>query len=414
MAPAPRRRRAACSSTASLAAIAVLLAGCPGAAAAAAGTSDIGGGAPLPQPLPADGSKRCAGRRVLVPTGRPFTGAPPETMPDDLRWAYTRCGAIPEAPTYYVDDTRGGKGLHVKFRAAAFEAQLEGARRTVAHESPSRMLGKAGWVAEAMKRHAGVLANATVLVVGSQQPTFETLALALGARAVTTVEFQTLTYEHPAVTTVTPAQVAADPGRHRGAYDVVLSINAYQHDGTGRYGGPLSPDADLMSMDELREFYLRPGGRGLLFLTVPVGPDAVVWNLHRRYGPVRLPLLLEGWDVYDRVGWDDIMLTMAAPVTKPYAPVHVLRPAAASAGGAAAQAAAAAAAAGGSAASAAGSPVPAAAAAAAGGAGQHRGTPPPDAPAPPAPATSSPTPQTTESARRPGRLPPAARYNDEL
>ena len=35
---------------------------------------------------------------------------------------------------------------------------------------------------------------------------------------------------------------------------------------------------------------LKPGG--LLLLTVPVGPDVLVFNLHRRYGPARLPLLL--------------------------------------------------------------------------------------------------------------------------
>ena len=35
---------------------------------------------------------------------------------------------------------------------------------------------------------------------------------------------------------------------------------------------------------------------GLLLLTVPIGPDVVVWNLHRRYGVARLPHLLWGWD----------------------------------------------------------------------------------------------------------------------
>ena len=39
--------------------------------------------------------------------------------------------------------------------------------------------------------------------------------------------------------------------------------------------------------------FVRAGGR--LLLSVPVGPDALVWNLHRRYGAVRLPLLLHGW-----------------------------------------------------------------------------------------------------------------------
>lgn len=58
---------------------------------------------------------------------------------------------------------------------------------------------------------------------------------------------------------------------------------------SGRYGDPLNPDADLEAMARVRSI-LKPGG--LLLLTVPVGPDVLVFNLHRRYGPARLPLLL--------------------------------------------------------------------------------------------------------------------------
>ena len=39
---------------------------------------------------------------------------------------------------------------------------------------------------------------------------------------------------------------------------------------------------------------LKEGGK--FILTVPIGPDMVVWNLQRRYGRTRLPLLLEGWE----------------------------------------------------------------------------------------------------------------------
>lgn len=41
----------------------------------------------------------------------------------------------------------------------------------------------------------------------------------------------------------------------------------------GRYGDPLDPDGDLKAM-KLVYSMLKPGG--LLFLTVPVGPDVVV------------------------------------------------------------------------------------------------------------------------------------------
>ena len=55
---------------------------------------------------------------------------------------------------------------------------------------------------------------------------------------------------------------------------------------------------------------LKPGGR--LMLSVPVGPDVVVWNLHRRYGPARLPMLMHGWEEVGRFGWEEHRLTEAA------------------------------------------------------------------------------------------------------
>ena len=68
---------------------------------------------------------------------------------------------------------------------------------------------------------------------------------------------------------------------------------------------------------------LRPGGR--LLLTVPVGPDALVWNLHRRYGPARLPLLLQGWEEVERFGWEEARLTAPASTRRSYEPLFLLR-----------------------------------------------------------------------------------------
>lgn len=80
------------------------------------------------------------------------------------------------------------------------------------------------------------------------------------------------------------------------------------HPPPGRYGDPLNPDADLEAMAKARSI-LKPGG--LLFLTVPVGPDVLVFNLHRRYGPARLPLLL-GLDRAER----SMLLSAAALVAQ--------------------------------------------------------------------------------------------------
>ena len=50
---------------------------------------------------------------------------------------------------------------------------------------------------------------------------------------------------------------------------------------------------------------------GILFLTVPIGPDLLVWNLMRIYGPIRLPHLLNSrpWVELGRYGWDEDRLT---------------------------------------------------------------------------------------------------------
>ncbi len=34
----------------------------------------------------------------------------------------------------------------------------------------------------------------------------------------------------------------------------------------------------------------------------------MVWNLHRIYGPVRLPLLLDGWSVLACSGFEDVVV----------------------------------------------------------------------------------------------------------
>jgi hypothetical protein len=90
-------------------------------------------------------------------------------------------------------------------------------------------------------------------------------------------------------------------GTHRPTFDMVVSISNFEHDGLGRYGDPIDPDGDLRAMNEMRSL-VSPGG--VLILGVPVARDAVVWNAHRLYGRVRLPLLLRGWSVEAFVGFD--------------------------------------------------------------------------------------------------------------
>ena len=111
-------------------------------------------------------------------------------------------------------------------------------------------------------------------------------------------------------------------------FDIAMSISSFEHDGLGRYGDPLNPDGDIIAMRSTRRllkrgiffrandaitvvrarhsltlthypalsFAKRVAG-GVLLLAIPCGADAVVWNIHRVYGPHRLPQLLRGWSL---------------------------------------------------------------------------------------------------------------------
>jgi hypothetical protein len=72
---------------------------------------------------------------------------------------------------------------------------------------------------------------------------------------------------------------------------------------------------------------------------VPLGLDKVVFNAHRIYGRVRLPLLINGWNLVDSFGFEEKLLyrdtkkgwmpkkndgTLMHPEYPEYSPVLVL------------------------------------------------------------------------------------------
>lgn len=73
--------------------------------------------------------------------------------------------------------------------------------------------------------------------------------------------------------------------------DFIVSFSSIEHSGLGRYGDPIDPLGDIREMEKIK-CLLKPGGK--LFLGFPIGRDEVVFNLHRVYGRLRLPLLFEG------------------------------------------------------------------------------------------------------------------------
>jgi hypothetical protein len=135
-----------------------------------------------------------------------------------------------------------------------------------------------------------------VLIAGSVYPQYECFALLHGGYPVT-VEYNPRVTTDERLVFFTPDQFAALGVK----LEAAISISSYEHDGLGRYGDPLGPDNDLATMAQLRG-QLVPGA--LLYLSVPIGRDTLVWNAHRIYGPARLPLMLDGWELL-RIFSDD-------------------------------------------------------------------------------------------------------------
>lgn len=212
--------------------------------------------------------------------------------------AFSRNGRIPVLSgtrSLFVDDSFGGAGSDYAYSASSIAAH--GARAEV--EEPV--------VAALLRAYARFVTK--VVVLGSQKPGIEGLLLRVNARArVLTVEYNRLALDHPRVRVVRGNALPARLGRVR----LAVAVDALQHDGLGRYGDPVCPDADLVAMDRLRN------RTSLLLLSVPTAErDAVVWNAHRVYGPLRLPLLLRGWTVLERRPWDNGVLKRTVFMLRP-------------------------------------------------------------------------------------------------
>lgn len=139
--------------------------------------------------------------------------------------------------------------------------------------------------------------NKKIAVIGSISPWIEAMLLNLN-NEVTTVEFNV-----PETTTTQLKCISYwDFQKNDILYDCIVTYSSIEHSGLGRYGDPLDPDGDLKCMNDIHKSLVKDG---ILVWGAPVGHDAVVWNVHRIYGKIRLPMMFEnfverGWIGCDR------------------------------------------------------------------------------------------------------------------
>lgn len=276
---------------------------------------------------------------------------PPKIISNNLILNYTLNNKIP-LEYYYINDTLEGNSTHYIYTTKQINSMIISTNKyynkikllyTIYLENNNnnhennennnkdelfiKQLKKEDLIYFSLIKYVNYINNSKIGIIGSTSPWIECLLLSLNAQEITTIEYNKLTYgnqNETKIRTISYEQFDEFYNNSVGYFDILFSLSSFDHDGLGRYGDPLNPNGDLDSMKKVKTL-LKPD-TGLLFLTVPIGADIIVYNLHRRYGPIRLPLLLDQWDIVDRIGWNEAKFNEKSNWRQTYEPVFILKP----------------------------------------------------------------------------------------
>ena len=174
-------------------------------------------------------------------------------------------------------------------------------------EIGSYSLAEVGLVRLAFNETIGQAFGSIGLVMGSELPWVECLALSAGAKAVWTFEYGNINSTHPRMFARPYKEMAA--GFASGTIsqvDWIATFSSLEHSGLGRYGDPLNPDGDKEALQQAW-CMLKPGGT--LILGIPMSCQRngfIEFNAHRFYGFERLAHISSGYQLIGFVGGCDI------------------------------------------------------------------------------------------------------------
>ena len=141
------------------------------------------------------------------------------------------------------------------------------------------------------------------LVMGSERPWLECLALNMDADTVWTWEYGRVVSTHPRLKAKPYKAMAADFASGALApFDWVASFSSLEHSGLGRYGDALNPEGDAEALQQAL-CMLKPGGVLLLGLpSVCRATGFIEFNAHRVYGYERLAYIARDFEL---IGFTD-------------------------------------------------------------------------------------------------------------
>lgn len=171
------------------------------------------------------------------------------------------------------------------------------------------------WLYQALKKHS--IKNKEVVIVGSEQPWYETIACVYSGNGCSCLEYNKRICESDEI-----KYYQYDTYKDLPKFDVCISVSSIEHSGLGRYGDNIDPMGDIKAMKDIKNILKKDG---LFFLSVPIGEDRVMWNAHRVYGKTRLKLLLNGWECIDTYGMSDELLETDKNSFSTIQPILVLK-----------------------------------------------------------------------------------------
>jgi len=218
-------------------------------------------------------------------------------IPDDLLSNFTLNYSIPVH--YSFNDFRIANNLPAKWTVDYIDKYRSQLRKRVPYGSYNSKD-----IYLALDKYASLaIKDKQCAVIGSEHPWIEAALLEYKALRVTTIEYATIYSNVSRLFTITPMDFARKQQNEtdrRELFDSVWSYSSLEHDGLGRYQDPLNPYGDLQTMTKIT-CILKPGG--FVFLGLPLNiNDSLEFNLHRLYGPIRLPLVYRYFHVVEVLG----------------------------------------------------------------------------------------------------------------
>jgi hypothetical protein len=222
-----------------------------------------------------------------------YNNSPYKTIPTELIQKYTLDGKIPII-NCVLDSS---KILHHEWSDEFIKSYLE---KYTIFNIKNNLEGKSTYGNETCVMLLDTfvkynIVNKNIAIVGSETPWIEAMLINLNNK-VTTIEYNVPKINSEYLEVKDYFEYFENKSNN---FDVIISFSSIEHSGLGRYGDPLDSEGDIKTM---RSIHRNLKEDGLLIWGAPIGNDCLVWNLHRIYGKIRLPLIFENFKEVEWIG----------------------------------------------------------------------------------------------------------------